>query len=189
LDSASVSIWTPQTVLGLSTLLLNVIVFAITLLLNFTVYNKRKKEDRFFQTEQKFFESTVIKCLDEIIAFPNALDKELSTLLEILSAGSFDQAKKRSAIENAIENIDLINSEFSREKIFIIQGYSKSLRDAIFKTSENLYDKTTEIFTELNSNTIDSLLKFFVSRKVAMLKDAYIDEIFFLLRKNKPSIE
>jgi hypothetical protein len=156
------------------TLILNLLIFASNIFYNYRTFKSRRTNEREYQLNFKFYDSLVVSNLSHFSEYIGSLTNCLSSLLSDYSANN----KLKT-----IKEIDKIHSDLKSKSYFAFRCYSKDLRSKIEVCTEDFYDESTKIISEIDMPTND---KGAIVDRFNKIKEDYIDQIYKMVKEVKP---
>lgn len=174
--------------ISLIALVLNVIVFVFTILLNVLIFNRRRDNERHYQNEFNLYDKLLIEQLSELIDFASNVEKILLKLIEKSGTTVNEGKLLRPVIEKGQTILDNTKRTFNREVVTIVACYSPQFRNDIVRLITEFYDNTTIILTGINATIITAGKENEILKNFTEIKSFYLTKLIVLIRHHRPRL-
>jgi hypothetical protein len=178
-----------QIYFNIGILIINV---AISLIINFHAFYKRRRNERNYQSDYDFYNKLVVDNISNLIGISHEIDiifKESIKDCKRIMTNKVDVGDNiRSTIEQGCNNIENKYDAFNRDILPIIKCYSNELCKEIIIIIDKFYDESTLVYTEIPSSALRPNWTDFTLNRFAPIKNEYIERLFQLIKEHKPHL-
>lgn len=160
--------------------------FAVSYYINILAYNKRKKEERLYQSNFDLYKFLIINKIDQFINPHKTIQDLLKTLVNERYSKEYNSDNFRKNLESQINRLYDIQEKYNVQNIYLIECYSRSMKEKFIPISEDFFDKATNLFSKLESieGEKNSPTVFFNSYNLITSK--FTNSIFELVKNHHP---
>jgi hypothetical protein len=172
----------PKVIVAILALALNVLVTGVSIYVQFSLFIKRRREEREYQFGHLLFKILILDDLKGYFTFCNNVEIEFKKLC-------LSQSKDpRSEIEATVEKVDELYYRFRDTVVVQSRGVSNEMHANLQKITLQFYDDGTDILTSLSTKQSADKSHILTSR-FENTKHLFITEVLGEIRLKKPSVD
>jgi hypothetical protein len=160
--------------------------FAVSYYINILAYNKRKKEERLYQSNFDLYKFLIVNNITQFINPYQAIQDILKILVEKRFSKDYTAEVFRSNLEKQIDELYKIQDNFNTQNVYLFECYSVKMKDEFMLISEELFNSITSLFSKLSSIEGEKNSPNVFYNRFTSIKNKFINAIFALIKKYHP---
>ena len=167
--------------------LVNIIILIINLLvvliLNFYLFKRRRREDRFYQLESSLYKDLIIGNLKNFLRHSRQVEK---ILFEIIKSTEKSETRVKF-IQEKFTEVEHTQDTFYAEELEVISAYKEELAINVKVETISFYDEVSRLWA--NMMTDESPDNQTLIKKFDEIRKLYYKKIITLVKQYQPEIE